>query len=318
MKNKNLPIIALILVSPISAHAFDSSRFSGEFSLYSGFATSNSNLNPNGDTMLNGLYDNVSHTNDLFVAPLGNLSFALDSHNSHRLYAGTSRDDLAVGTLAFELGYQHDLSNGTQIDIAYLPTIVSGEVWHNPYLEGDHRTTTDVEGDAYRLKLSNIANTAVSFDLGYATSDISNEGISHQELARSYDTYYAKGQYLSMLNNRSGLISAFSYTDHNAEGSAASFNQYKVEMTYFANFNSHSFAVTGSRGYRDFDSTNPIFDKERADYIHRIFLAYEYSDIPNWENWSVTSLSGATVNTSNIDFYQSNELLMSVGLNYRF
>lgn len=318
MKNKSLSVVALLSTFPLAAHAFDASRFSGEFSINSGFATSNSNLNPNGDAVLNGLNDNVSHTNDLYVAPLGNLSLALNAHNSHRLYMGTSRDDLAVGTLAFELGYQRDLSSGTQIDIAYLPTVVSGEVWHNPYLEGAHRVTTDVEGNAYRLKLSNIANTGVTFDLGYATSDIENEGIAYEELARAHDTYYLKGQYLSMFNHRSGLITAFSYTDHNAEGSAASFNQYKVEATYFANLNAHSFALTSSHGYRDFDSINPLFDKERTDYVHRIFLAYEYSDIPNWENWSLTSFSGATLNTSSIDFYQSNEFLMSVGLNYIF
>ncbi|WP_333918339.1 DUF2860 family protein [Vibrio crassostreae] len=318
MKKISLPFISLLSTLPLAAQAFDSSRVSGEFSVNTGFATSNSNLNPNGDRMLKGLNNNVSHTNEIFAAPLGNLNLALDTQDTHRVYAGTSRDDLAVGTLAFEVGYQRDLPDGTQIDIAYLPTIVSGEVWDNPYLEGTQRITTDVEGDAYRLKLSNIANTGVSFDLGYATSELDNEGVAYQELAREHDTYFLKGQYLSMLNHRSGLITAFSYTDHNAEGSAASYNQYKIEATYFANLNDHHFAVTSSHGYRDFESVNPLFNQGRADYFHRVFVAYEYNDIPNWENWSVTSFGGATLNTSNIDFYQSTEFLMSVGLNYRF
>ncbi|UQN40945.1 DUF2860 domain-containing protein [Agarivorans sp. B2Z047] len=37
--------------------------------------------------------------------------------NQH-VYLGTSRDDLTVGDLAFDVGYQYDFVNGTQTDLA--------------------------------------------------------------------------------------------------------------------------------------------------------------------------------------------------------
>ncbi|KHT63816.1 hypothetical protein RJ45_09845 [Photobacterium gaetbulicola] len=318
MRNLNIFVIALFAGFTTSAYALDNSRINGDISINTGYATSNSNLNPNGDKTLSSLDDRVSHTNNYFAAPLGNIRYALDSNHTHAVYLGTSRDDLAVGTLAFELGYQYNFTNGTQLDITYLPTVLPDEVWANPYLTGEERQTTDIDGNAYRLKLSNLLNTGVSLDMAYATATIDDEQITESTLFRDSATFYLKGQHLSMLDQRSGLITAFSYTDHNAEGKAASYNKYKVEMTYFLHSSAYSLALTGSYAYRQFDAVNPLFDTLRNDDVMRLFLAYEYKDIPGWDNWSVTSLAGSTVTSSNIDFYKSNNFLMTVGLNYQF
>ncbi|MCW8329267.1 DUF2860 domain-containing protein [Photobacterium sp. SDRW27] len=318
MKKTQFCLVTLLSGIAFIAQASDTSRFSGELSINAGFATSDSNLNPNGDKTLTSLNDQVSHTNNVFVAPLGIISYALNNQNSHRIYMGTSRDDLAVGTLAFELGYQYDFLNGTRLDIGVLPTVLSGEVWADPYLVGESRSTTDIEGNAYRLKLSNIGNSGVSLDMAYATAEIDNDQITEQALLRDSSAYYLKGQYRSMLDSNSGLISAFSYTGRDAEGKAASYNKYKAELTYLYFSPGHSVALTGSYAYRDFNAVNPLFGKERSDDIYRLFLAYEYANIPGWKNWSAISFVGSTFTTSNIDFYESNDLIMSVGLNYKF
>ncbi|ALR18449.1 DUF2860 family protein [Vibrio natriegens] len=312
-----LSVFALLPVSIASANAFDTSRFSGEVSLNSGFSRTNSNLDTISSAQINHLGKGDS-SNQNFVAPLGSLYYALNENNNQRVYLGTSRDDLAVGTLAFELGYQYDYHNGTRLDIGYLPTVVADEVWANPYLTGQERETTDRQGNAYRLKLSNLWNSGVSFDMAYATAEIDNEGINHAELLRDSETYYLKGQYRTMLNTNSGYITAFSYTDHDADGSAASFNAYKGELSYFYLTSNYQLVLTGSYTLRDFSAENPIFSKTRSDDVYRLFLAYEYNNIPGWDNWSVTSFVGGTINDSNIDFYSSDSLLMSVGMNYKF
>ncbi|WP_413110306.1 DUF2860 family protein [Thaumasiovibrio sp. DFM-14] len=317
MNKTVLSVFALLPVSIASATAFDTSRFSGEVSLNSGFSRTNSNLDTNSSAQINHLGKGDS-SNQNFVAPLGSLYYALNENNNQRVYLGTSRDDLAVGTLAFELGYQYDYHNGTKLDIGYLPTVVAEEVWANPYLTGHKRETTERQGHAYRLKLSNLWNSGVSFDMAYATSEIDNEGINHAELLRDSKTYYIKGQYRTMLNTNSGYITAFSYTDHDADGSAASFNAYKGELSYFYLTSNYQLALTGSYTLRDFSAENPIFSKTRSDDVYRLFLAYEYSNIPGWDNWSITSFIGSTINNSNIDFYSSDSLLMSVGMNYKF
>ncbi|HAS6236938.1 TPA: DUF2860 domain-containing protein [Vibrio vulnificus] len=317
MNKTVLSVFALLPISIASANAFETSRFSGEFSLNSGFSSTNSNLITQGSEQINHLGKGETSDN-IFVAPLGSLYYALTEQKNQRVYLGTSRDDLAVGTLAFELGYQYDYQNGTKLDIAYLPTVLADEVWANPYLTGQKRETTDRQGNAYRLKLSNLWNSGVSLDMAYATAEIDNESIGYAELQRDSDSYFIKGQYRTMLNRNAGYITAFSYTHHDAAGDAASFNSYKAELSYFYLESNYRLSLTGSYELKEYSAENPIFAQTRSDDVYRLFLGYEYDSIPSWDNWSIISFVGTTINDSNINFYKSDSLLMSVGVNYKF
>ncbi|WP_394243796.1 DUF2860 domain-containing protein [Vibrio astriarenae] len=317
MKKTNLLTLAAVTTLSVPAFAIDTSRISGEIILATGYMSTNSNLSVEGDAYLSDKYSKGSHTNEFVVMPLGNIAYELGQQRNQRVYLGTSRDDLAVGDLAFELGYQYDFANGTQVDVAFLPTVMSGEVWSNPYAEGQHRTKEDVEGYAYRLKLNNLMNSGFSLDMAYATSEVDNER-SREELHRDADSYYMKGSYNMPLSHSSGLITAVSFTHHDADGKAATYDQYETELTYFLSQNAHSLALTGSYAYRDYDGLNPVFSKTRSDNRYKLFLAYEYKNVAGWDNWNLVSFTGVNVNTSKIKFYENEDYLASVGLSYQF
>mgnify|MGYP001949550519 CR=1 FL=1 len=209
--------------------------------------------------------------------------------------------------------------NGTQVDVAYLPTVLSGEVWQDPYLEGNRRTT-DVDGHAFRLKLSNIVGSGFSVDMAYATKEVDEEGIKieHQDLHRDSDMYYLKGSYLTHIAPNMGLITSVGYLHNDAEGKAETYDQYEMEVTYFANFAAHTFALTSSYAYRDFDGHNSYYDKTRSENRHKFFASYEYANIAGLENWNFVSFAGVNVNDSNIDFYSNEEYIASVGVSYKF
>jgi len=312
-------ILAGTIFSTLStgAFAFDSSRVSGELIISTGYMSTNSNLSTESDAHLSDRNQKGSHNDDLVVFPLGSIAYDLGEDRTQRIYLGTSRDDLAVGDLAFEIGYQYDMLNGTQVDVAYLPTVLSGEVWQDPYLQGNRRTT-DVDGHAFRLKLNNIVGSGFSLDIAYATQEIDEEHITRQELLRESDMYYMKGSYLLQLASNMGLITSAAYLRNDAEGDAETYNQYKVEMTYFANFDAHTFALTSSYAYRDFDGYNSYYEKERSDNRHKFFASYEYANIAGLENWSFISFAGVNYNDSNIDFYKNEEYLATVGVSYKF
>ncbi|MDN2482905.1 DUF2860 family protein [Vibrio agarivorans] len=315
--NKILAFTALTTVS-ISTSAFEANRLSGEIMFATGYVSTNSNLSVNTDSKIDALNSKGSHSNDFVVMPLGQIQYDLGKTRNQRIYLGTSRDDLSVGDLAFELGYQYDLANGTQIDFAFIPTLLPSEGWANPYQTGSNREKEDIESHVFRTKLTNLMNSGFSVDMAYASMEIDNERIEYSSLHRDADTYYIKGSYLSMFSAQSGLISAVSYQHHDAEGKAATYNQYQTQLTYFLNDNAHALALTGSYHYRDYSASNPVFNKDRRDNRYKLFLSYEYSDIQGWDNWSVVSFSGVTVNRSNIDFYQHEDYLVTVGMNYKF
>lgn len=317
MNSKNILTVAVIASLTTSVYAFEPSRFSGEVILGTGYMSTNSNLSTNSDAYLSNDQQKGSHSDDFFVLPLGFISYDLGADRNQRVYMGTSRDDLAVGDLVFEVGYQYDMANGTQIDVAYLPTVMSGEVWADPYAKG-RRSETDIDGYAFRLKLNNIVNTGFSLDMAYATSEVDNEEITQHELHRDSDKYYLKGSYLTYLSANSGLSTSLSYLHNDAVGKAESFDQYEIEMTYFANFNAHTYALTTSYAYGDFDGYNSLYNQTRNDNKYKVFVSYEYANIAGLDNWNLVSFAGVNINDSNINFYKSEDYLASIGVSYTF
>ncbi|MGF1700837.1 DUF2860 domain-containing protein [Photobacterium makurazakiensis] len=314
---KQLFLGCILLCIHFSSFAFNKSNLSGELSINTGLSLSNSNLNSNGKNQQEKLSQQSSYDDSVFIVPFGRLNYTLDDSQEQSIYIGTSRDDLTIGTLAFEIGYHRRLHMGTKLDIAYLPSIISGEVWEDPYQMG-HRKETDMERDAYRLKLSHILGSNFSVDLRFATSKVDKEAIHYNELHRDSDAYFVKGQYLTMLKPNSGLVSSLAYTNNDAIGNAASFDNYKLEATYFSQFNNHNLAITSSVSYQTYGAENPIFNKKQEDYIYKLTIAYEYSNIPNWENWSITSINIIENNQSNIGFYKEKNSLSLIGINYKF
>lgn len=312
-------VLSTIILSSFAASAFadDPSRISGEFIIGTAFMSTNSNLSTESDANYNGLNQKGNQNDEVAVMPLGNIAYALGEERNQRIYLGTSRDDLAVGDLAFEIGYQYDMSNGTQIDVAFLPTVVSGEVWKDPYLVGQ-RSETDVEGHAFRVQLNSILGSGFSLDMAVATTEVDEEEIQQAELQRDSDMFYLKGSYSHFFSPRMGLISSFAYLHNDAEGKAETYDQYEVEMTYFVNHEAHTLSLTHSYASREYDGRNTLFNKTRSEDIHKSFVAYEYANIAGLENWNLVSFAGVKYNDSNINFYKSEDYLASVGLSYKF
>ncbi len=317
MYKRNIPTTLILATLASSAFASDASRFSGEIILATGYVSSNSNLSTDSDAQLNDRNRKGSHNDEFIVMPLGTLAYDLGEDRNQRVYIGTSRDDLAVGDLAFEIGYQFDARDGTQFDIAYLPTVLSGEVWQNPYLEG-RRSKTDIDGHAYRLKINNISGSGLSLDMAYATTEVDQERVQQAELRRDSDIYYLKGSYLAHLAPNMGLSTSLGYQHNDADGKAETYDQYELEMSYFLTHNAHTVALTGSYAYRDYDGHNSLYGKTRSDHRHKLFVAYEYANIAGLDNWNLVSFAGINYNDSNINFYKNEEYLASVGVSYQF
>ncbi|MDC5721781.1 DUF2860 domain-containing protein [Vibrio europaeus] len=317
MNKKSILSIAILSSLTTSAFAFDSSRLSGEIILATGYMSTNSNLSTNSEANLKSNQKKGSHEDELVVMPLGSLTYDLGENRDHRVYLGTSRDDLAVGDLAFEIGYQFDMSNGTQIDLAYLPTVLSGEVWQDPYLEG-RRSKTDIDGHAYRMKLNSIMGSGFSLDMAYATTEVDKENIGYSELLRDSDKYYVKGSYLMQFMPNMGLNTSLGYLHNDADGKAETFDQYEIEMSFFVNHDAHTLAVTSSYAHRDYDGRSSLHNKTRSDNEHKLFLAYEYANVAGLDNWNLVSFTGVNYSDSNVSFYKSEDYLASVGLSYTF
>lgn len=315
---KYLALSALFIASPSYAQLAPKQGISGEISLNAGITSSTSNFNTDGDATIDSLENDPQRESESLIAPLGSIAYTFGTQLRQQIYFGTSREDIAVGTVAMELGYKHELSSGTVVDVSFLPTVISGETWQNPYQLNTARKETDITGNAYRLKFDSISGSNVSLDLAYARSDIEDDLNAGTDLARDAEIYYAKGGYRFTVSRTSFLKPSVIYIRHNADGSANTFNSYGAEVSWINIFEKHRLVLTAGYAQRDYDSASTLFKEKRSDDKLRLFAAYEYPNFMQWKNWSFISFAGYGDTQSNLRFYDESSYLFAAGLNYKF
>ncbi|TCN77809.1 uncharacterized protein DUF2860 [Vibrio crassostreae] len=323
-----LPVVFSAVASmPAYSGLAPSEGFNGNFSVLVGSYSDSSNLSTEQDS--NQTSNNMEGDSEKqgLLGFLGIVQYTFGESLTHQVYAGTTREDIATGTIAFEIGYRHQLSGGTILDVSVLPTLISGKAWSDPYAVGVNRNETDVKGNVGRLQLSNIGGTAFQTDFAIGESDVDDElsgtqSLSAQDAAlldRETTYLYAKAGYRFILPNQAGIfVPSMVYFSSNAEGGALSFDTYGIELNYAKRIGRHGFVITLDANDRQYDEANPIYGKAREENEYGGFLAYEFGGLMGYEDWSFISLLGLRTIDSNLDFYNSEQVLASVGVDYKF
>ena len=317
MKIKYTLLALSVAAAPAFAKLADEPGFSGEISINTGVTSSTSNFNTDADSKISSTNQKASSESSFLVAPLGSIAYTFGEKLNHQVYTGTARDDVATGTVVLEVGYKYQLESGMVIDASLLPTIMSGETWADPYNTSSARSKTDETGNAFRLKLESIAGSAFSLDMAYATKDVKSD-LVEDALKRDADTLYLKGQYRQPISRTMMLVPSLIYQSSDADGDAASFEQFGGEVSLFGGMGRHQYALTAGYNQRSYDASSITFQKKRSDDNINLFAAYEYDQFMDWENWSFVSLAGYGTSDSNITIYDESQYNVSVGLNYKF
>jgi len=323
-----LPVVFSAFASmPAYSGLAPSEGFSGNFSVLAGFYSDSSNLSTEQNSNQTNNVTEGDSENQGLLGFLGTVQYTFGESLTHQVYAGTTREDIATGTIAFEIGYRHQFSGGTILDFSVLPTLISGKAWSDPYAVGVNRSETDVKGNVGRLQLTNIGGTGFRTDFAIGESDVDDELSGTQSLSvedaalldreRSY--VYAKVGYPFILPNQAGVfVPSMVYFNSDAEGGALSFDSYGLELNYAKRIGRHGFVVTLDANDRQYDEANPIYGKAREENEYGAFLAYEFGGLMGYKDWSFITLLGLRTIDSNIDFYNSEQVLGSVGVDYKF
>ncbi|MFS1502926.1 DUF2860 family protein [Vibrio lentus] len=327
----SLFLATMLLASPSYAALAPSEGFSGNMTFLTGFTANSSNLDvgqSNHQSQTDLMSSGATEANGM-VAILGSMQYTFGALNHKQIFLGTSRDDIITGTLAFEVGYRQQLESGMVIDFSILPTLISGEVWDDPYAVDSKREETDLTGNVVRMQLSKMMGTNFNIDMAFGESDVKKENtglkgldLTDEERAlmtREREYFYLKSGYQYFLKDGAGILTpSINVFSSNSEGNALSFLSVGAEVNLAKRFGNHGLAFTINAAKRDYDKENPIFNKTREDKDFGAFIAYEYANIFEAKNWSLVSLLGAKTTTSNIEYYQSSQYVVSVGVDYKF
>ncbi|NLS14349.1 DUF2860 domain-containing protein [Vibrio sp. SM6] len=290
---------------------------SGDIAINAFVFDTKNNLSTSSDSRIESLDQAAPSKQKVFVAPLGNVRYTFGRQRHQQVYLGTAREDVAVGNLALQLGYRYTFSNGVVSDISILPTVLSGEVWRDPYKEGVSRSKTDEHGIAYRFQLNRLFGF-LGLDMAYARNDIDHDDLAGTALARDADTYTIKASTRFPVSRGLFIAPSLRYLRHNADGDAASFDEYRLSVSGFQMWQRQKLGLTLDYAKQDYRATNPIFSKKRHNNVVSLFAVYEYEQPFGWQNWSAVGLAGYEHNDANIRFYDVRQGMISAGLNYKF
>ncbi|USD65316.1 DUF2860 family protein [Vibrio sp. SCSIO 43136] len=315
-----LLIVPLVMASDSFARGAPEQGLSGELSVNVVSIDSKSNTSTSASsTRSDGELQQVTSTG---VFPLGNIKYVF---GNHQVFAGTSRADIAIGTVALELGYQYSFSNKSQIALSVLPTVLANDVWKDPYQTDSARGETEEKGMAYRMQLKKIGGSLVSLDLAYGESQVDDEQSGAADYAsqmslldRDKKVFYSKLDVMVPLSRNVLLFPAIKYIKSDADGAAMSNTGLGGDLTALVFLGKHQFAATYSYAKYDYDAANPISNTTREDTATKAFLAYEYQQLMDIENLSLIAFVSLTNNDSNIDFYNEEGTIYSVGANWKF
>ncbi|MCG3844939.1 DUF2860 domain-containing protein [Photobacterium damselae] len=300
--------------------------FSGDISVVTAYTSTNSQFDKD-NSVTHDLSGSGSHQNHVFIAPLGTVSYTF-SQADKQIFFGTSRSDVALGRFHIEAGYKQRFADRTQLTLSYIPGILEQDTWSDPFVTGQDRNETNTNVKAFRIQLDNIMGSSFSIQTAYGKYSVDNEqsGWSQIQLTpsqraalrRDSDLLYIEGAYTKPLTQNTVLRTAINYRDIDADGKAMSNNSYGVTSTLIQRLDRSSYALTLSYKYTDFDAANPIFAKTQENNEFGAFLAYEYAQPFDWKDWGFVSLLGYQNDNSNINFYDQDNILLSVGMNYQF
>ncbi len=320
----NIVLSALMVSYGAQAKLSNESGFSGNIAINVGFTSQASNLSTGSEALQTS--GGPPTKSKILLGPLGSVQYTFGSDNQHQVFMGTSRADVAVGAVTLELGYKQELTSGMTWSFSGLPTLVRSEVWQDPYQLNGSRKKTQKFGSAYRIQLNKTPLFGLNFDLGYGHININQENSGSEltsnadklKLNRSGKKLYSKVEKFIPLSRTTFLLPSFKYIQRNAHGAAMKNTGMGTDLTAIMIRGQHRFVGTASYLARHFDNPHPVFSVRRKEQQLKFFLAYEYDQFMGWDNTSLVAFAGYDSINSNIDFYDSNNWIMSTGLNYRF
>ncbi len=318
------PLLFGCLSPTASAELANEAGFSGQLSLHVGAKRETSQFITDENETQTSLSASAPSSTQIVPFPMWDLNYTFNGLNN-QVYFKSDLEGMASGFYT-ELGVRHGFSDGTAVSLGYIPGLIARETWQDPFQTGSKRQVTDENISGIRLSADNLFGSAFSGELAYGNRKIEDEtsglhGYSTQQqhqLQRSgYLTYLSLTHQLT-ITETSYLESEVHWLNNDADGDAMNSQRVGLELEYQQRFGSHLVLLGANYFKHDYKDTHPVFSFTRDDDQVGASLGYVYLAPFGLTQWSTIVRAGWDKSDSNIDFYDSEELLTTVGVMYRF
>lgn len=265
--------------------------------------------------------------------PLVGLSVTYTFENkATELFFGSSLEDFLRFDFSTAIGVRHQVGDVGIFEVSALATLIATEVWEDPYLAGSARDETDRTATGARLEWGSILGSGFDVRVSSREVDIDDERsgdalvaattitAAEQELLdRNGDIIVASVVYNWKIEEGRIFSVSVNSIEHDLDGEAMSYDGTSVQLAYAARLNDRSRMVANVLfGSFDYDEENPIVDETNEKDLTGLTFTYFLSDPFGFKGWVGNAGFVYSEEDSDIDFYDSNATMVSVGVLRRF
>lgn len=190
------------------------------------------------------------------------------------------------------------------------------EVWKDPYLTGVDRKETDMTMYGGGVECA-VGDFEASYEYDSVSVDDDLIGKRYESLKREGSIHTLSLEY--EIEAGSGMIvPGFTYTLADMDGKSNSYDGYEGELAYMRGSQHYMLLLSLAGGIRQYDKTHPIFGKEREDKIYEAMGMVAWLNPFGFDNFSLNVGAMYGKEDSNIDFYDTDEMMtfMTVGYSW--
>ncbi|MGY3858852.1 DUF2860 family protein [Aeromonas intestinalis] len=228
-----------------------------------------------------------------------------------------------------QLGIRQEMGDKGIVAGSVVFNVMPVELWSDPYATGVDRSSTDAKSKGVRFAWDKIWGSNFNGSITTREVDLDEEHSGRQYdqrngtsyapvLNRNGKVYDMELSYQWHLGDGHVLEPAILYKQAKLDGSAESFKNTGLQLTYAKRGPQWSFVTNGYLGKRDYDEANPIFGQTAdADEmaLSGTFFWHSLLGVKDLSGVITASYSQAD---SDIDFYDNKTTSFSTGLLYNF
>lgn len=272
----------------------------------------------------------------------GALQYTFDDKKTE-IFLGNALEDYLRLDTSTALGIRHEYDNVGIIGVRGLFSTFPTNVWEDPLATGVKREKTDRTSGGIGVKWERIMDSNFEVDFRFRNIDFDNDsnGLSLVNNAAAGTSAGSNGEvyitsdeqkllsrkgteasleflYTWNLDNKNFIIPSFTYSKHNRDGAARDNDEIELKLTH---------AYWGSKwvvssnvfiGTALFDQDNPVYNKKQDANSVGAGVNITYKEPFGWKKFGINANIATAKSDSDIDFYDSELFVATLGLAYRF
>jgi len=303
--------------------------WSSELSINALYISGKSQLSTSSDNkMTESLNSSGKSATTKLIIPLNKVFYTLEGLKTQLYFDSNNADQITTNGFQYEFGVKHQFVDESKLTFAAFPKLsVYNEVWEDPFLVGSDREETQQRVGGARVAVEQIFASPFTVKYAIASSSIEDEysgqtySLTTDEVTLlNRDSIYQRFSIETMFPIQKGIFlkPTLEKNQRDAEGEANSYEDYALKLGVLV-FRERSFwATTISLGVQNYEAINPIFGKKQDLVYGRLSSIFNYKEPLNLQNWNWTLLGSYSMKQSDINFYDSNSMLISTGMSYKF